>query len=340
MMNKLLTASITLLFLPAAAMGCDFCLLQQGISPLDSLKGSGLRVSQRYTRVDEVYEGTNHVPNPGAREAFWTTDLSGFFSPRDGWLLLANLPVRATRVRGHLHLHDGDHEDEEADADAHAGSSLAIGGNEYEVHPDRGGDEGIGDLSLLARYNAFEHHTLTHTTLVALTLGVKLPTGSTSGRTNDGEYLDAHTQLGTGSWDVLAGAAINHSFGRWTLSGNALASFNGKGEAGNVDHTFGDSLNYDASVRYRLLPAMQGGDGVSVFASIGVAGEWRGHEKEAGQRVRDSGGHTLYVVPAVQINVGQHWIAELSYRKAVWHDLHQVQLGEDFKLFGSINYLF
>lgn len=336
-------ALLATLLAPVTAQACDFCLLQQGIAPLESLHGSGVRLSQRYTLLDDVYAGTGQVDNPGVREEFWTTDVAAFFTPRAGWLLLANLPVRVTRVDGHMHLHrhGGDDEEDGHDADHHAHpGTVEFDGDEYEVHPDQGSDEGIGDLSLVARYTAFQHHSLTRTTLVALTAGVKAPTGATTGRTADGEYLDAHTQLGTGSWDLLAGIAVNHAFGRWTLSGNLLASFNGEGEAGNAEHEFGDSLNYDASARFRVSPALVGGGSTSLFASLGVAGELRGHEHEDGVRVEDSGGHTIYIVPALQVNVGPRWVFEFSYRGAVHHDLNAAQLAENYKVFGSVNYLF
>ncbi len=321
--------AVAVLAISGPARACDYCLLQQGMSPLESLQGSGVRISQRYTLLDSVYEGDDEIPNPGATEKFWTTDLSAFFSPRTGWLLLANLPVRVTRVDGHLHLHE--HGD-----DGHAEEH----GDEVEVHDDHGGDEGIGDLSLLARYTVLQRHTLAATTLVALSGGVKVPTGSTHGRTDDGEYLDAHTQLGTGSVDLLTGISINHVMDRWSFSGNALASFNGEGEAGTEDYEFGNALSYDASARHRLLPTAIGTGDISVFTSLGVAGELRGHEHADGVRIKDSGGHTVYLVPALQVNVGPHWVFELSYRGAVYHDLNATQLGENYKVFGSVNYLF
>jgi hypothetical protein len=322
-------ALIPLLLLAARpAEACDFCLIQQGISPLESLHGSGLRINQRYTLLDSVYAGSDEIPNPGAREEFWTTDVSGFFSPHDRWLLLANLPLRVTRVDGHLHVHSGhDAEDPE-------------GGDDVELHPDRGGSEGAGDLSVLARYTAFQRHTLASTTLFAVSAGIKLPTGGTHGRTDDGEFLDAHTQLGTGSVDFLAGLSLNHALGRLSFSANVTASFNGEGEAGDVDYGFGDALNYDVSSRFRVLPVTLGSTPVSVFVSLGLAGELRGREKEDGLTLPDSGGHTVYLSPALQANFGPHWVVEISYREAIHHDLNATQLGENYKVFGSVNYLF
>jgi hypothetical protein len=67
-----------------------------------------------------------------------------------------------------------------------------------DLETDTGGDEGIGDISLLARYTFFRRHTLDSTLFIAVTGGVKLPTGSTDARTDQHPvYHDLNgTQLG------------------------------------------------------------------------------------------------------------------------------------------------
>lgn len=302
------------------ALACDFCMMHQGISPLETLNGAGIRVTQRYTRLDSVYQGTNEIHNPGATEEFWTTDISGFYSVTKGLLLMANIPFRVTHGDGDV--------------------STAPGGG-VDLETDTGGDTGIGDISLLARYTFFHRHTLDSTLLFAVTGGMKLPTGSTDARTDDGdEFLDAHTQLGTGSFDGLLGFGFNYARGRVAFSGNVLGAINGDGEFGNTDHRFGNTINYDLTGRYRLFPGTIGQSSTQVFMSLGLVGEARGREEEDGEDVYDSGGQTVYIAPGLQINFAGHWVTELSYQHAVHHDLNGTQLGEDYKIFGSVTYLF
>ena len=109
---------------------CDFCLMHQGISPLETLNGAGIRITQRYTLLDSVYQGTDEVSNPGAQEEFWTTDISGFYSVREGLLLMVNIPLRVTRGDGDV--------------------STAADGS-VDLENGTGGAEGLGDISLLAR---------------------------------------------------------------------------------------------------------------------------------------------------------------------------------------------
>jgi hypothetical protein len=37
---------------------------------------------------------------------------------------------------------------------------------------------------------------------------------------------------------------------------------------------------------------------------------------------------------------GRHWVLEGTYQYAVYHDLNETQLGEDYKVYGSVTYLF
>ena len=159
------------------------------------------------------------------------------------------------------------------------------------------------------------------------------------GRADDGAYLDAHLQLGSGATDGLFGAAFQHVRGRWALNGNVLGALRGQGEAGAHDYDYGDSLNYDLTVRYRVSPATLGGGPRRWFLSCGLGGEVRGKEIEAGSRIDDSGGHVLFVQPGLQLGVGARWTFEVGAQVPVHHDLAGTQLGEDLKVFGALNVL-
>jgi hypothetical protein len=301
------------------AAACDYCLISQGISPLLTQNGAGLKVAQRYTRLDNVYSGTDKVDNPGVEEEYWTTEVSGFYGFTDRFLVLVNLPLRKTRGDGEL---------------------TEGPGGEPEREDMTGGATGMGDVSVLGRYTVYTRHTLDATTLLAGVFGVKLPTGSTSQHSDQGEYLDSHLQLGTGSTDLLLGASANHVLGRYSVSANLLASITGEGETGDTRHRFGNSLNYDVTGKYRVSPAVIGKSSNELFLSLGVNGEYRQHEKLDGDTVPDSGGHTIYLTPGIQYVAGVHWVFETTWQYAVYHDLNETQLGENYKLFASATYLF
>jgi hypothetical protein len=134
--------------------------------------------------------------------------------------------------------------------------------------------------------------------------------------------------------------SANHVLGRYSVSANLLASITGEGETGDTSHRFGNSLNYDVTGKYRVSPAVIGESSNELFLALGVNGEYRQHEKLDGDTVPDSGGHTIYLTPGIQYVAGVHWVFETTWQYAVYHDLNETQLGENYKLFASATYLF
>lgn len=321
-MKKLITIlSILIAAIAAKTEACDFCILSQGISPLETLKGSGVRINERYTNMGSVYKGTEEKTNPGAKEEYWTTEITGFYGITEDLMLLGVVPYKKTKLDGHLHVHeDGD----------------------MEVHKDMKGEEsGIGDVALLGRYTFFKTHTIDTTISFAGLLGVKFPTGKTNGKTDDGmEYLDSHLQLGSGSTDFLLGLSMSHAVQRSSISANLLAAITTDGKAGDTKHQFGNTLNYDITAKYRVHPAEFAPTSAQLFFSLGLNGELREREKAAGVEDVNSGGHTIYLTPGVQVVAAPHWVFELSYQHPVYHNLYGTQLAEDYKVNGGVTYLF
>lgn len=305
----------------AGAYACDFCLVSQGISPLDTFKDSGIRINQRYTLMNKVYDGGEAISiGDEAGEEYWTTEIAGFYGITDDITLLAIVPVRKAILDGHLHVHED---------------------NATEVHPDKGREYGLGDVAVIGRYAFFKRHALEATTTVAGLAGIKLPTGKTDGRTSDGgEYLDAHLQLGTGSTDFLVGLSLSHAMQRFSVSANLLAAITTAGEAGGSDHRFGNVLNYDMTAKYRAHPSGAGPSGPQIFLALGLNGELRGAEEENGVELPNSGGHTLYLTPGAELRLAPAWVFEISYGEPVHHDLNGIQLAEDYKVNSAITYLF
>ncbi|MBI5875214.1 MAG: transporter [Deltaproteobacteria bacterium] len=278
---------------------CDYCILSQGISPLETVKGAGIRINERYTNMESV-------------------------------MLLGAVPYKKTSMNGELMVNpDGT----------------------VDLDPMTGNQSGLGDIAVLGRYTFLKSHTIDTTTSVAGIAGVKFATGSTNGKTSDGmEYLDSHIQLGTGSTDILLGVSLNHSIQRFSVSANLLDVIPGKGKFGDTNHKFGNTLNYDLTAKYRVYPDVFAPLGPQIFLALGVNGEVRGKEKvdvidpDTGDKTYNtdpnSGGHTVYLSPAIQVVFAPHWVFELSYQHAVYHNLNGTQLGEKYKTTGGVTYLF
>jgi hypothetical protein len=311
---------VLLMSVQGAGFACDFCLLSQGISPLDTMKGSGIKVSERYTVLDQVYQGTSEKANPGAKEEHWTTELTGFYGITPEFTVMAVVPYKKGKTSGEADL---------TATPAVLDSSMA------------GDASGLGDIALLGRYPFFKRETPDTTTIVAGVAGIKFSTGKTDAKTSDGmSYLDSHMQPGTGSTDYLLGLSYSHSLQRLSFAANLLGTITTEGKFGNTTHKFGNALNYDASGKYRIAPEAFTPMAPQLFAALGINGEMRQREKEDGVDVPDSGGNTVYLSPGLQLVLAPHWIAELSYQHAIYHKLNGTQLGETYKVITGVTYLF
>src|SRR3546814_18472905 len=67
--------------------------------------------------------------------------------------------------------------------------------------------QGVGDFTVFGRYTAYEFNARGQTFRIAPFLGVKAPTGDSQVRDGLGR-LPPPLQPGSGSWDVLGGAAL------------------------------------------------------------------------------------------------------------------------------------
>jgi len=292
---------------------CDYCLLTQGLSPLQTTTGLGIRIDERYTVLNSMYKGTDKVDNPGNKETHLTTQVTGFYAINPDLTALVVIPY----VRKTMKEEDG---------------GVFVEGKAT----------GLGDLALMGRYTFYKRHDLASTTLLAGQAGVKLPTGATDKKDDMGDVMDAHIQPGTGSTDLLLGVNLSHATGRFTLATNLLFFINGEGETGDEKHEFGDMLNYDVTGIYRIYPDTPPGPTVSL--ALGIAGEWRAKEKEDGVDIGING-HVVFLNTGLLFIPGPKWIAELNYRPAIYHDLPVIsggedQMGEDYKATLSLTRLF
>ena len=118
---------------------------------------------------------------------------------------------------------------------------------------------GVGDLTLLGRYTAYQYDTLGRTLRIAPFLGVKMPTGEDNARDGSGR-LPPPVQPGSGSWDALGGAVVTYQTLDFEIDGQVSYKANREAngfQAGNV-------AELDASLQYRLWPGSLG-SGVPAF---------------------------------------------------------------------------
>ncbi|MEK6589384.1 MAG: hypothetical protein AABZ11_01760 [Nitrospinota bacterium] len=307
------------LFITQDTFACDYCLLSQGLSPLDTTSGKGIRIEERFTPLTTKYKDGSKTDNPdNDEESHLVTQVTGFYSVTENLTLMAVAPfVKRVHKETHTHVH----EDGEIEKQRHEGTQT-----------------GLADVLLIGRYSFFKRHELDSSTIIAGQFGIKLPTGKTDGRDDKGEFIDPHGQLGSGSTDYLIGANLSHVVNRFTLSSNILYGITTEGKFGETRHQFGNNFNYDVTGIYRIYPEVPPGKTVSL--ALGVAGELKDKERSGGETVDNSGGHTVYLNTGILTIPYPQWIAELQYKPGIIHQLNGTQLGEDYRLHLALTYVF
>lgn len=184
---------------------------------------------------------------------------------------------------------------------------------------------GLGDVTLLARYTAYQRDAKGKTFRVAPFVAVEAPTGEDGERDALGE-LPRPLQLGSGSWDVTFGTVVTRQTLAWQV--DAALSYKANTEAKEFE--FGDVARLDLSYQRRLWP-QELGEGVPAFL-YGVLESnlvWSDHNVAAGRRDPDSGGTTWHLAPGVQY-VTRRFVVEGAVQIPVVQDLNGQALENDF----------
>ena len=197
-------------------------------------------------------------------------------------------------------------------------------------------DRGFGDLTLFAKYQLLQWDALKKTTRVTFKSLLKLPTGEHEATDGEGNRLPRGIQLGTGTVDYAVGLIFTHIVNRLGINADTFYRFNGETEG----FEFGDAVNYDLALGYRIYPSVYE-TYPSPYATVYLEanGQFNRKSRAAGQRVADSGGHTLFLSPGVQYIPLGNLILETSIQIPVRQELNGTQLGTDFVFKGGIRWL-
>jgi hypothetical protein len=216
--------------LPAVGQACEYCLISQGISPLQTQKRRGCAWANAIRASTASTTATTKNPIQASRNN--TDDRNfRFFQP-----VAATHGVHQRAAAPH----DGDGE-------------LTEGPDvRRNVKTCRATRKALGDVSLLTRYTFSPQPPLDRTTLVAgVKVGVKLPTGNTH----------QHTIRRISRIHICS--SVPGRLTCWSASPSTTRSIDlGVGQRPRIvperrrnrdqEHRFGNSVNYDVTGKFRL----------------------------------------------------------------------------------------
>ena len=194
---------------------------------------------------------------------------------------------------------------------------------------------GIGDLTVFGRYTVHQKDQPGRTLRVGPFFGVKAPTGEDD-ETDTLGPVPSSVQVGSGSWDALAGVVATYQTLRYQVDGQF--SYRANNEANGFEA--GDVARVDASLQYRLRPrTLTGGVPAFLYGVVEVNLVDRDKNQVGGIEDPNSGGTTLFLTPGIQY-VTNRWIIEGAVQIPVSQDLNGTALENDYiaRISGRFNF--
>ena len=213
--------------------------------------------------------------------------------------------------------------------------SHADGHNQSEVH-SHGDAKGIGDLSAILQYKILDDEK----NKIALLAGIKAPTGKTDIQ-DEGEYLEADLQPGSGSWDYYAGVVLSKEFNDFSLLSNILYKYTTEGD---FDSELGNVFAYNLAFAYKLIEEEHAHDftkedheehnehfDFSLDIFLEFNGEYVQHDQQYGIDIQNTGGNVVFMTTGLQLLTNNSYSAYFAIGIPIYENYNGIQNENKYK---------
>lgn len=189
-------------------------------------------------------------------------------------------------------------------------------------------NQGFGDVLLMLKQEILAKDFVAGNRRLAVFATASFPTGETEN--DDDGAPPAALRLGAGTVNLTGQAVysyVNDRFGAHGAVGYSAAAGRKFGVRA------GDRFIYDLALGYRLFPKVyQTLKDVTIAAYVELNGVVQQSATQGGEFRPDTGGHTLFLSPGLQLIPVQNWAIEASFQYPIVRELRGTQLGPDWSL--------
>ncbi|HXE94964.1 MAG TPA: hypothetical protein VN642_01055 [Dongiaceae bacterium] len=321
-MKKILFLIIVFIATIQPAFACDLCAIYRSMEAKGANPGFNLGVFQQFTHFGTIREDGKNVGNPlGQKLDSSITQFIAGYQVNDRFGMQLSVPYISRSFKRPAYDDAG---------------TLSI---------DKGTESGLGDLSLIGHYRAYQH--LAEETIFAWDLigGIKFPTGSTARIREELSEMDTPAgspasgihghdlALGSGSYDGIVGTAI---FGRWQrlyLTSGLQYSIRTRGD---FDYQYANDLSWYVKPGGYLWLAHEGTLGLQ----LAVSGEAKGKDNMAGVTADDTGITSVFIGPELNFTWKENLSAELGAEFPVVANNTALQLVPDYRIKAAVTWRF
>lgn len=199
--------------------------------------------------------------------------------------------------------------------------------------------DGLGDISLLGLYTAYQDAPIKPESRLTVGLGLKTATGKNDERTSSGTMVHAMMQPGSGSWDPLFMVNYMRAFYPLVLQANLFYHLTTTGDEG---YEYGNQFTYD------LIARIQAFDYVNVGLEInGIhAGQDTDHDGKYTRstmldNVANTGLDSIFISPTLQFKIPDtKGSIDFKYQTPIYQNVKGYQQVLDWRILTSISWAF
>lgn len=210
---------------------------------------------------------------------------------------------------------------------------------------EEGTESGLGDLSLLAHFQAYRHETMNTTFAWNLLGGVKMPTGDSDRIAEELNEPPAYygveesgvhghdLALGSGSWDGIVGTSVYARHKRFFFTAAVQYAIRTEGD---FDYQYANDLVWSGGPGWIAVL----NDDFTLSLQANCIGEHKGMDELAGEKAEDTGITSVFLGPEISLTWRSHLSAELGADFPVSIDNTALQIVPDWRVRAALTWHF
>lgn len=199
--------------------------------------------------------------------------------------------------------------------------------------------KGIGDLTVMGLYRLYTNNDVMPTETLTAGLGVKTPTGSHTKKSSSGNFIHAHMQPGTGSWDPLLSLIYAKMMNPFLLQADATYQITTRNDKG---YKFGDSFAGNIEGKYAVSRHFNICGGLT-YLHINRSSDREGNYTNLMSLMDDpanTGGESVWFSPGIQLIPVRNGVIDFKFQFPLWERVNGVQLVSSYRIVTALSLSF
>lgn len=199
--------------------------------------------------------------------------------------------------------------------------------------------DGLGDITVMGLYHYYPRGVDNPSDIISFGAGVKTPTGSSTEENSNGNFIHAHMQPGTGSWDPIVSLVYTKTLNRGLLQADMTYQFTTRNSHG---YEFGDSFTANILGKFAALDFLNVTAGLT-YLHVGRASDRDGDYTNLKSLMDDpdnTGGDSLWFSPGIQLVPLKNGSIDVKLQLPIWERVNGVQLVSDYRVLLGISFGF